>query len=67
MEKVYLVDGMSCQGCVKGITAAITQEIPDATVTVDLATKAVTVSPANDEAVLRAIDAAGFDYLGPQA
>lgn len=67
MEKRYTVDGMSCQGCVNGLTKAIQKEIPDASVSVDLATKVVTVSPANDDSVKRATDAAGFDYMGPVA
>jgi copper chaperone len=64
MEKSYIIDGMSCQGCANGISKAITQEIPTATVSVDLASKTVTVNPADDDAVKRATDAAGFDFMG---
>lgn len=64
MSKTYSVDGMTCGGCANAVTNAITKEIPDAAVTVDLEGAKVTVEPANDEAVQRAVDAAGFDYRG---
>jgi copper chaperone len=64
MEKSYIIDGMSCQGCANGISKAIAQEIPNATVSVDLDHKTVTVSPADDDAIKRATDAAGFDFIG---
>lgn len=64
MSKTYHVDGMTCGGCANALTNAIAKEIPGVNVTVDLPGAKVTVEPANDEAVERAVDAAGFTYKG---
>jgi copper chaperone len=65
MNKTYHVDGMTCQGCVRSLSNAIAQQVPEATVSVDLEAAAVTVDPADDAAVQRAVEAAGFTYRGP--
>lgn len=64
MARTYEVDGMTCQGCANSVRNAITKEIPTATVVVDLASANVTVEPADDAAVQRAVEVAGFNYRG---
>lgn len=65
MEKLYSVGGMTCQGCANGVRQAILKEIPGANIVVDLDKKTIRVEPANDDAVRRAVDSAGFDFMGP--
>ncbi|WP_042700825.1 heavy-metal-associated domain-containing protein [Azospirillum sp. B506] len=68
MADAYKVDGMTCSGCARSVSNAITRAAPDAAVTVDLATGTVLVDgdvPA--EVVRQAVEAAGFDFGGPAA
>ena len=68
MAVVYRVDGMTCKGCADAVTRAIQTEAPATAVTVDLQEGTVAVEGAAEaEAVARAVDAAGFDYVGPAA
>jgi len=60
----YIVEGMTCQGCVKGITAAILNRVADADVSVELEGGKVTVSTGDEATVIEAIEDAGFDYKG---
>ncbi|AWK85090.1 heavy-metal-associated domain-containing protein [Azospirillum thermophilum] len=65
MADSYKVDGMTCGGCARSVTNAITKAAPSAAVTVDLANGTVTVDggvPA--DTVKRAVEAAGFDFRG---
>lgn len=64
MSKTYAVDGMTCGGCANTLRNALSKEIPGASVEVDHAAARVTVDPADDAAVQRAVDAAGFEYRG---
>ena len=65
MSKTYIVDGMSCGGCVKSVTNAIQDAIPGTTVSIDLESKQVTVDgPADDAKVEQAVEDAGFTYNG---
>ncbi|KJS39576.1 MAG: heavy metal transporter [Rhodospirillaceae bacterium BRH_c57] len=64
MRKTYDVDGMTCGGCANTLRNALTAEIPAASVDVDLAGAKVSVEPADDAAVQRAVEAAGFTYRG---
>jgi copper chaperone CopZ len=58
---VYSVPDISCQHCVNAITEQVSQVAGVEKVSVDLATKTVTVSGAgNDAAVRAAIDEAGY-------
>ncbi|MGC2854280.1 heavy-metal-associated domain-containing protein [Novispirillum sp. DQ9] len=67
MRKTYDVDGMTCGGCANTLRNALAKEIPSAAVTIDLAAAKVTVEPADDAAVQRAVEGAGFDYRGVAA
>jgi copper chaperone len=62
----FIVDNMSCQHCVKTITKAINDIDPKAKVTVDLAKHEVDIenSTISQEAVIVAIDKAGFQFVG---
>jgi len=50
-----LVQGMSCQHCVKAVTTAIQDEDPTADVRIDLPTGRVDVQTVLDEAQVRAL------------
>ncbi|PKN58085.1 MAG: heavy metal transporter [Deltaproteobacteria bacterium HGW-Deltaproteobacteria-14] len=64
----YLVDGMTCNGCVRSVTAALNRALPDLGVNVSLADGTVTVSGRHTpEQVAAAVEDAGFDYTGPAA
>lgn len=55
------IAAMKCGGCAAGVEKAIKGIDPDATVTVDLATKRVDIdSQANSDTIVGALDAAGF-------
>lgn len=57
----YSVQDMSCQHCVKAITAAVTQVAPGANVAIDLERHLVRVDQASDsEKVAAAIRDAGY-------
>lgn len=64
MAKTYRVTGMTCGGCAKSVEGAIQAAAPGASVTVDLAAKAVTVEGASEAQVRQAVDDAGFTYEG---
>ena len=57
----FKVQGMTCGGCVRGVTDALQRVDADAVVNVDLASKTVSVSSAADVQQLKqAIEKAGF-------
>ena len=63
--RVYRVDGMSCDGCVRAITNAIRKSDSAVFVHVDLRGGTVSVTGAADEDQIRqAIERAGFEYRG---
>lgn len=64
MANTYRVTGMTCGGCARSVESAIKAAAPDATVTVDLAAKAVTVDGASEAQVKQAVDDAGFGFEG---
>ena len=65
MTKTYLVQGMTCSGCVNAVTNAIKAREAGATVSVDLETGKVDVEGSLEEAVvIEAIEDAGFEYKG---
>ena len=66
MEQITIkVGGMSCQGCVKGVTAALEGVAGVSRAAVDLAGASATIDfdPAQTsaEALRQAVEAAGFD------
>lgn len=61
-----LVHGMTCQGCVRSVTAALQQAVPGLAVDVELASGTVLLDRPVPAATLRdAVENAGFDYAGP--
>ncbi len=64
MTHSYRIDGMTCEGCARAITAAIQSAVPDAAVGVDLAEHRVRVEGADEQAVAKAAEEAGFVYRG---
>lgn len=64
MIKTYRVSGMTCGGCVRSVEQAIKAAAPGASVSVDLPSGRVTVEGADDQAVAKAVDDAGFDFQG---
>ena len=57
----FKVQGLTCGGCVRGVTNALQRVDADAVVNVDLASKTVSVSSAADVQQLKqAIEKAGF-------
>lgn len=66
VTKTYRVLGMTCDGCAKSVTNAIKSSVPEASVTVNLEAKQVTVEGIDDDhAVEQAVTGAGFEYGGP--
>lgn len=62
--QTYTVTGMTCEHCVKAVTAELSGIAGVSTVDVDLASGKVTVtsqSPLDDKAVAEAVDEAGYD------
>lgn len=64
MASTYRVTGMTCGGCARSVETAIKAVAPAASVTVDLAAKAVTVEGASESQVKQAVDDAGFGFEG---
>ncbi len=65
MTRTYGVSGMSCEGCVRSVTNAVSAAAKGATVTVDLAAGTVTVAETVPEEVVRqAVEDAGFTFEG---
>jgi len=62
---VYDVPGVSCEHCRHAIESEVSQVAGVERVTVDLDAKTVTVSaePLDDEAIVAAIDEAGYDVI----
>lgn len=68
MAEKYKVDGMTCSGCARSVTNAITKAAPNAEVSVDLTAGVVTVDGGvPSDMVKKAVEAAGFDFAGQAA
>ena len=67
MAEKYKVDGMTCGGCARSVSNAITKLAPQARVEVDLPTGTVAVDGASDDAVKKAVESAGFEFQGKAA
>ncbi|MEI6557753.1 MAG: heavy metal-associated domain-containing protein [Rhodospirillaceae bacterium] len=65
MTERYRVGGMTCQGCARSVSAAIGRAVPGARIDIDVAAGLVTVEgQAAADAVRKAVEGAGFDFLG---
>ena len=64
MARTYKVSGMTCGGCARSVEQAIKALAPEAEVSVDLPRGEVTVEGADEPSVSKAVDGAGFDFLG---
>lgn len=65
MSIALKVEGMTCQHCVRAVTAAIQAKDPAAKVAVDLPAKGVTAETSLDRAaVATAIEAEGYKVIG---
>jgi len=64
MSDTYKVIGMTCGGCAKSVANAILDAAPDAEVAVNLDEKTVKVNGADEAAVKRAVEDAGFEFSG---
>ena len=64
-DKIYRVEGMTCEGCVASLTRALAAALPGAGVRVELEGGLVRIEgPHDPEAVERAVEDAGFDFAG---
>lgn len=61
MTTTFSVPGMSCGHCVEAITGEVGKVDGVTEVAVDLDTKLVTVAGGDHDAIVAAIDEAGFD------
>ena len=65
MSETYRVDGMTCGGCARSVERAITEAVPEASVSVNLEAKTVTVDGSADAGTVeQAVEGAGFDFGG---
>ncbi len=63
--KSYRIDGMSCEGCARSVTAAIRKLAPDAAVEVDVDGGVVRVGgEAAENLIHQAVERAGFTWRG---
>ena len=68
MATKYKVSGMTCGGCVRSVTNAITARDGSARVEVDLPAGIVTVDgDLSEDTVKDAVEGAGFDFGGKAA
>jgi copper chaperone len=68
MAAKYKVSGMTCGGCVRSVTNAITARDATAKVQVDLTAGIVTVDGSlSEDTVKDAVEGAGFDFGGKAA
>ncbi len=68
METIsYRVTGMTCAGCARAMTRALTAQGARAPAEIDLAQGRVTVAGLDDRQVQAAAEAAGFVYAGRAA
>lgn len=63
--KTYRVEGMTCEGCARAVTAAVRKQVPDAFVEVDVTMGMVRVGAnAGENEVRQAVERAGFTWGG---
>lgn len=65
MTTTYRIEGMTCDGCVRSLSKALTSALPDREIEVILKEGLARVSGKPDDvAVEEAVEGAGFDYAG---
>jgi copper chaperone len=64
MADTYRISGMTCSGCVRSVENAIMAAAPQASVRVELEGGRVTVDGADARTVAKAVEEAGFEFLG---
>ncbi len=66
MTEQYRVGGMTCGGCARSVTGAITRALPAAKVEIDVKSGVVSVDgvTGGGDAIRKAVEAAGFEFLG---
>jgi copper chaperone len=64
MSTTFKVKGMTCGGCAKSIESAIASVSIGAKAKADPATGLVVVEGASAEQVAKAVDEAGFEFVG---
>ncbi len=65
MAERYRVGGMTCQGCARSVSAAIARAAPSAKIEIDVGGGVVAIEgAAGADAVKKAVEAAGFEFLG---
>ena len=65
MEAVYVVKGMSCQGCVRSVIGAISSHVPNVEAQVSLDDATVTIGGEHDAALIeKVVEEAGFTFGG---
>ena len=63
--KTYRVEGMTCEGCARAVTAAVRKQVPNAFVEVDVTMGMVRVGAnARENEVRQAVERAGFTWGG---
>ena len=68
MNKTYKVEGMTCGGCARSVTQAITRKAPAAKPEVDLERALVHVAGPHTQAEIQeAVEGAGFIFAGTLA
>ena len=66
--KTYRVEGMTCEGCARAVTAAVRKLAPDAFLEIDVNGGLVRVGgDTGEETVRRAVERAGFTWRGAAA
>lgn len=61
----YKVEGMTCGGCVKSLTAALREALPGKQIAVELDGGLVQIEGEHEaKAVEQAVEDAGFDFVG---
>jgi len=66
MTTTYKVNGMTCGGCAKSVETAIAGIAPGSKVKADAGTGLVSVDGATETQVAKAVDDAGFEFVGKQ-
>jgi copper chaperone len=65
MQATYEVQGMTCEGCARSVTRAVAAELPAVKTQVNVHSGTLTVQGEHDaSAVARAVDSAGFVFVG---